>query len=100
MDASEGAGGRVRERDGHVMTSQNTSIAAKRAAGWLTLAIILISCGLRVAASFDEFTLDEIWSLKFASELHSPIDVFRIHHDNNHWLNTLAMYWIGKTEYW
>ena len=70
----------------------------------LYLVIFLISAtggGLRLALIFNDFWLDEIWSLKFAEGLHSPMDAFtQIHHDNNHWLNTLFMYLLGDQTEW
>jgi hypothetical protein len=51
---------------------------------------------LRVWASLDNFWLDEIWSWMMAGQLKSPLEVVtRLHHDNNHYLNTLVLYTLG-----
>ena len=41
--------------------------------------------------------LDEVWSIQIASGMRSPLDVFTLHHEINHYLNTLWVYWIGLT---
>lgn len=47
---------------------------------------------LRLAAARGDLWLDELWSLHFATLARSPLDVLgAIHHDNNHYLNTLWM---------
>lgn len=52
---------------------------------------------LRIAAAFDEFYIDEIWSLYFAVNAASPLDLItKVKHDNNHILNTLFLMAIGK----
>lgn len=63
---------------------------------WLALAASLaVFAVLRVLASFGDFYVDEIWSFFFARQLNSPLDVFRLNHDNNHILNTLYLYVLG-----
>src|SRR5690606_26207774 len=37
----------------------------------------------------------EVWSLLLTMDMHSPLDVLRVHHDNNHVLNTLWLYAMG-----
>ena len=57
----------------------------------ITLAVVL-----RFWASLDNFWLDEIWSWMMARQLKSPLEVVtRLHHDNNHHLNTLVLYAFG-----
>jgi hypothetical protein len=56
---------------------------------------------VRTLAGMNELWLDEIWSYDLAHGLTSAIGVFTaIHHDNNHYLNTLYLYVIGATPVW
>jgi hypothetical protein len=66
--------------------------------GIVTVAIgIALAIVLRFWASFDDFWLDEIWSQMMAAQLKSPLEVVtRVHHDNNHYLNTLVLYAFGQ----
>lgn len=49
----------------------------------------------------DGFWLDEIWSLRFAVEAPSLLGIFTsIHYDNNHYLTTLWMQWLGPSPHW
>ena len=51
---------------------------------------------LRFWASLDNFWLDEIWSWMMAGQLKSPLEVVtRLHHDNNHYVNTFVLYTLG-----
>jgi len=55
-------------------------------------AAIALSSILLVAAARGDLWLDEIWSIVFARDAHSALDIFlRFHHDNNHPLNTLYL---------
>ena len=66
-----------------------------------TVLILLLGAGLRLIGLFDDFWLDEIWSWLFAREMKSAGAVFyKIHHDNNHYLNTLWMYVVGVQPHW
>ena len=57
---------------------------------------IMVASVVRYAASLDDFWLDEIWSWTIAMQLTNPLDVItRVHHDNNHYLNTLVLYAFG-----
>jgi hypothetical protein len=57
---------------------------------------IILAFVLRLWASLDNFWLDEIWSWMMARQLKSPLEVLtRLHHDNNHHLNTLVLYAFG-----
>jgi hypothetical protein len=61
--------------------------------------VVWVAAFVRLWASFDEFWMDEIWSLfQFADEARSPWDVFTFHHDNNHYLVTLWMYVLGVNQ--
>ena len=64
-----------------------------RARGLLLGALFVLAAAARIAAARGDLWFDEIWSLSFARELEAPWEVLtRIHHDNNHPLNTLALY--------
>jgi hypothetical protein len=64
-----------------------------RARGVLLGALFVLAAAARIAAARGDLWFDEIWSLSFARELDGPWEVLtRIHHDNNHPLNTLALY--------
>src|SRR6476620_3483199 len=64
-----------------------------------TVAVVIaiaLAVVLRFWASLDNFWLDEIWSWMMVRQLKSPLEVFtRLHHDNNHYLNTLVLYAFG-----
>ena len=62
-------------------------------------AVLIAAAVVRFVAARDEFWLDEIWSLlAFARTIKSPLDVFTLHHDNNHYLITLWMYFVGPQQ--
>jgi len=66
----------------------------------LTL-IVIAAAVVRFRASAGDLWLDEIWSLHFASSVLSPVEILtQIHHDNNHILNTLLLYFLGDRENW
>jgi hypothetical protein len=59
-------------------------------------AVALIAIAARVAAARGDLWLDEIWSIRFAELAGSAAGVFtRLHHDNNHHLNTLWALVVG-----
>jgi len=54
----------------------------------------LLSSGLIISAALGDLWLDEIWSINFARDANTAGDIFfRFHHDNNHPLNTLFLYY-------
>ncbi len=58
---------------------------------------ILLSSTLIVLAARGDLWLDEIWSISFAEAAKTPWEIlFVFKHDNNHILNTLFLYFIGK----
>ncbi len=61
---------------------------------------VIISSGLITASATGDLWLDEIWSLNFALNIASAEDIIKIHHDNNHLLNTLYLYIIGNQKNW
>lgn len=65
---------------------------------WRWLAITLVAgCALvRLAGMFGDLWLDEIWSLRMVEQIKSPWEILTtLHHDNNHPLNSLWLYWLG-----
>ena len=66
----------------------------------LATGIVLVASGLRIVGMIDDFWLDEIWSWSFAMDKRSILEIFRtIHHDNNHYLNTIWMHLLGNQPY-
>lgn len=56
---------------------------------------------LRVRAAMNDLWMDEIWSVELVRELHSALGVFtQTHHDNNHYLNSLFIYFCGQRGDW
>jgi hypothetical protein len=66
---------------------------------WLGL-VFGLAAVVRLSLVWDDFTLDEIVSLLFATEAKSSLDLFRVTHDNNHLLNTLYLHWLGWRSSW
>src|SRR5213593_3818870 len=56
---------------------------------------ISLAGAIRSAGLWKDLWLDEVWSLQVASGMRSALDVFTLHHEINHYLNTLWLYWIG-----
>ncbi len=64
---------------------------------YLTACVFVLSAGLILAAARGDLWLDEIWSIMLAEEATSPGDIFfKFQYDNNHVMNTLFQYWMGK----
>lgn len=63
-------------------------------------ALIVLAIGffVRLRLLNTDLSIDEIWSLRLASTMQSPFDVFTLHSDNNHYLNTLWLYTLGTTQ--
>lgn len=60
---------------------------------------IVLGCILILFAARGDLWLDEIWSVFFAEAAVSPWDILtRFKHDNNHVLNTLYLYVIGRQQ--
>ena len=64
------------------------------------LAGVTAGAVLRVWAAFGDFWLDEIMSLGLAQSISHPWEILTLHHDNNHILNTLYLFLIGKQQNW
>jgi uncharacterized membrane protein len=64
------------------------------------LAVMIAGAVLRVRAACDDFWLDEIMSLGLAQSISHSWEILTIHHDNNHILNTLYLFLLGKQKNW
>ena len=63
----------------------------------LVALLVIVGALLRLSVCFNDLWFDELWSLSFAGRAASPLDVLlRIHHDNNHKINTLFMAALGQ----
>jgi hypothetical protein len=61
---------------------------------------ILVCASMIYIAARGDLWLDEIWSIFFAESAKSPWDIISLYkHDNNHVLNTLYLYVIGKQDH-
>lgn len=75
--------------------------APRNYSAYLILGILAISTLLRVSGLFGDFWFDEIWSLFMARDLNSPLEIItKLHHDNNHFLNTFFIYVMGDQPLW
>jgi hypothetical protein len=77
--------------------------ATPRTAPWAWIAawssLLLLGALVRWPGLFAQLWLDELWSLMLVSELDSPLGVFTaVHHDNNHWLNSLWLFALGDEQ--
>jgi hypothetical protein len=62
--------------------------------------LIVLAAVLRVLATHNDVWLDEIISLRTANAVKSPWQIFsEVHSDNNHYLNTLYLYFVGQQSY-
>jgi hypothetical protein len=62
----------------------------------LCISILTAAALVRIPGAFNDLNLDEIWSLDLVGTISSPMGIFtKLHHDNNHYLNSLWMYLIG-----
>ncbi|MBI2315604.1 MAG: hypothetical protein HYU75_00810 [Betaproteobacteria bacterium] len=63
--------------------------------------LLALAFNVRLRASLGDLWLDEVWSLELARRIHSALEVFTgLHHDNNHHLATLLLYWTGVRDWW
>lgn len=70
---------------------------------WLQIVLVAVAANLlRLAASLDEFWLDEIWSWGLVREqVQHPLDILlALHHDNNHLLTSWWIYTLGPDVDW
>ena len=62
---------------------------------------VLVFAGLAIGAALGDLWFDEIWSVDLARHVRSPQAIVTdLHHDNNHLLNTLFLYCLGKRQHW
>lgn len=62
----------------------------------LLAGLLILGAALRIPGLFTDFWLDEVWSLRMALAIDSPLEVFTaIRTFNNHHLNSLLLYAIG-----
>ena len=66
-----------------------------------SLALFLAAATLRLAAVFNDFWFDEIWSLHLSRLVASPAEILtKLSHDNNHPLNTFFLWALGDQRSW
>src|SRR6266704_6311654 len=65
------------------------------------IVIVALAVSLRARSALNDLWMDEIWSVELVRELHAPLEVFtKTHHDNNHYLNSLFIYFLGQRGNW
>lgn len=75
--------------------------ATQRQVRWWVLALTAAGLCLRLPGLLTDFWMDEIWALRWAQSVDSPLDVLTgIHFDTNHWLYTLFMLGLGPRSAW
>jgi hypothetical protein len=63
--------------------------------------IVIAAAVVRIAACMNGLWLDEIWTLTLLRTISSPLEIFtRLKVDNNHYLNTLYMYFFRDHGNW
>ena len=66
-----------------------------------SLVVLLAAAALRLAAVFNDFWMDEIWSLNLSRLVASPVEILtKLTHDNNHPLNTFYLWALGEQRAW
>jgi hypothetical protein len=78
------------------MSAAAGSTHAGRAVFALLAFLLFGSVALRVAAASNALWCDEVVSIHHADGLARAWDVFQLHHDNNHPLNTLALRFVSS----
>jgi len=74
---------------------------SRRDRNWLLVLLLITAMGIRICGSCNDLWLDEIWSLNLVGNISSPLQVFtKIHHSNNHYLNSLWLYLCGSHGNW
>jgi hypothetical protein len=63
--------------------------------------VVLVGAVVRIWAARGELWLDEIWSFRVVHLLPGPVGILTgLHHDNNHHLNSLYLYFLPETTHW
>lgn len=66
----------------------------------LLIALIIFAAVVRTIATHNDLWLDELISLRIANAVKSPWQIFTaVHQDNNHYLNTLYLYFVRTENY-
>jgi hypothetical protein len=66
----------------------------------LLAALIVLAAIMRLIATHNDLWLDELISLRIANAVKTPWQIFsNVHSDNNHYLNTLFLYFAKKQSY-
>jgi hypothetical protein len=74
---------------------------SRRTATGICVTAIVAGAILRALPSTNDFWLDEVWTYFSVMQLASPLEVFtKIHHSNNHHLNSLLFYLLGDQRDW
>ena len=64
-------------------------------------ALVVAGAVLRVLAAQGELWLDELWSFRLVHTVTEPAGIFmRLHHDNNHHLNSLYLWFVTESPVW
>lgn len=66
------------------------------AAIFLCAVCTLLAGAVRVAAAQGDLWLDEIWTLYLLRRVSHMGEIFTIHHDNNHFLTSLSLHFLGS----
>src|SRR5688572_31117840 len=60
---------------------------------WALVAVVAVAAVVRLAATWNDLWLDEVWTLNLLGKLHSPLEIVTsLRHENNHVLNSFFMY--------
>ncbi len=62
----------------------------------LCAAFTFLAGAIRVAAAQGDLWLDEIWTLYLLLKVRHVGEIFTIHHDNNHFLTSLSLHFLGN----
>ena len=66
----------------------------------LVIALIILAAVLRIIATHNDLWLDELISLRIENAVKTPWQIFTaVHQDNNHYLNTLYLYFVKTQNY-
>lgn len=82
--------------DAAAVPSSNRSSPWPRPAVAAAIGLAVLAVALRLVAARGELWFDEIWSLDLVARVHDVGGIFwGINHDNNHFLNSLWLWWLG-----
>jgi len=83
---------------------RGTTVRSTRGSSVITVlplaALIVLAAIVRLIATHNDLWLDELISLRIANAVKTPWQIFsNVHSDNNHYLNTLFLYFAKKQSY-